>query len=196
MQTDHAIALAALIFVIVASGLTGAAIDRAWIRDPCPVASIETPAHAVRQGDGSLVVARDPAGKPALPAPRRPAGTRSARVVEVTVPGGQPVPLERATGAAACQSYSCPDVTVRLDLVTEQTGHRRVIATASTGPVVGGIDIPTEPALVTPVRRWAAGYERDEDGRQGAFVERDVGRIRLGASLVGDAVSARVGWRW
>ena len=49
MQTDHAIALAALIFVIVASGLTGAAIDRAWIRDPCPVASIETPATAVRQ---------------------------------------------------------------------------------------------------------------------------------------------------
>ena len=141
----------------------------------------------LRQTDGSVIAARHPDAKPP-PAPHKiPKGVKETRRVAVTVKPSQP---------------DCDPVDLTLSLV-EQDGGQRVIASAANGLVLSALDTPIVPALVSPPRRpWAAGVAYDPiQRRAGAWIERDIARLRVGADVMQSETGElrallRVGWRF
>lgn len=154
-----------LLVLCVASGIAGY-----WIGSgDAPVREIIKAAPAVHQADGSEILERKPDAKPP-PAPHQiPAGAKRERAISVTV---QP------------KRVDCPPVTVDLSLI-QQDGGRRVIASSPDGTVISGMDMPIEAALLPPApRKWAAGVNYDPFGRRyGGWIERDVGRLRVGVDV-------------
>lgn len=73
--------------------------------------------------------------------------------------------------------------TVDMSLIREKDGSKRVIASSPDGEIVGGLDIPIE-TLTYKSRVWAAGISVDPVHQVGGvWVERDIGRIRVGAEV-------------
>lgn len=156
----------------------------------------ETPAPAVRQADGSLILERRPETT-ARPAQQIPRGAIVERVVKVTVqpralaalpaiPGSAPAGV---VGPVAVTPQSpCPPVRVDLSLIRFQDFTRRVIASSPDGLVIGGLDVPMEPSgNPGPQLTRAAGitWERTWDGRTawGGFFDQDFGPIRTGVEV-------------
>lgn len=137
-----------------------------------PVHEDVTAAPAVRQADGSMEAARAPDPAPP-PAPHIiPRGFHEVRRDTVTV---APMPAAAASG--------CPPVRVDLSLVRNGS-DQRVIASSPDGQVVSAIDVPIEAAIVPPPSKpWAAGLAYGTDHAIGVWLERDVGRLVLGAQL-------------
>jgi hypothetical protein len=187
-----------------------------------PQTVTETPAPEVIQEDGSRVLERAP-DPTARPAHQLPPGATLERVVRVEVrPDPLPAPVEvpRGTpdssvaGVAAprdtARGCSCAPVTVELSLVRLEDGTRRVVASATGGTLLGGVDIPVESAAPAKVLRWSAGAEYDLAAKGwGGYLERDFDRlafvplpIRLGGSFTprnvssGPRVGLRVGLRF
>ena len=157
-----------------------------------------TEGHAtpIQMDDGSLVASREPDAKPSVPEPKHPEGMTPVTTVEGTVAGGKPVQKPVQPGDTICKTsddFTCPTVTVRIDLLRDPQGTYRAQITSSTGEVLDGVDIPREP-IMRPIRRnWTVGLERDSDGRSGAFVAREFGRLSVGVSANQDTATARVG---
>lgn len=156
----------------------------------------ETHATPIAMDDGSLVVAREPDGKASVPEPVHPKGTTVVRTVEATVSGGEPVQKPDTPDCPTAADFTCPPVTVRIDILRDDHGTYRAQVSSNTGEILDGVDIPREPITVAKRLPWSAGYERDIDGRQGAFLSRDVGRLVIGASVNQDIVTGRIGWRF
>lgn len=182
--------LQAVLVLVGGSLLMGAGYGLGWwLRGTdAPATEIVASAPAVRQDDGSLVPAREPQAKPP-PAPHAlPRGSKEERRISATVSPAKP---------------DCPPVRLVLSLVQDGAGGRRVVASSPDGEVIQALDMPIVPALVPPpARPWAAGVSwapREELG--GVWVERDLGRLRVGADLEeagGGELQARVriGWRF
>ena len=144
-------------------GLLVAACVWGWLA-PKPI--IEAPAPAARQADGSLVLERSP-DKKAKPAHIIPKGSKTERIVSVDV---QP---ERA---------DCPLCRVDLTLVRMPDGTRRVIASSTTGSVLGGLDSPSAPLFIDKEHPWAAGISHGTGTESwGIWIDRDLWRLRVGA---------------
>jgi hypothetical protein len=167
------------------------------LRDSAEQPEVIEPAPEVRQDDGSVVLERDP--QPASePAPHQLDGYVEERRISVHVsPDVSRKPLKADTPC------TCDPVRVDLSLVRDQAGGRRVVASSPDGTVTGGLDIPILGSTVPKSGKWAAGVSYDPfDGTPGAWIERDVGRIRLGADLSVDqynyrssvSIRLRVGW--
>jgi hypothetical protein len=131
-----------------------------------------TAAPQVVQADHSVIAERAPDAAPP-PAPHViPKGFREVRRDIVTV---APAPAAAASG--------CPSVRIDLSLVRNGT-DQRVIASSPDGQIVSAIDVPIEAAIVPPPPKpWAAGLAYGTDHAVGVWVERDVGRLVLGAQL-------------
>jgi hypothetical protein len=141
-MTIAAVALAA---AFVAGGMLG------WkLRAPKRV--IETPAPAVVQPDGSLILERrpDPAARPQQQIPKGAVVERIDRVrVRSFVAATDPTPGSAPEAKDNPQPATpCPDVTVDLSLVRMPDQTRRVIASSPDGQIVGGLDVPVESAAV------------------------------------------------
>ena len=145
------------------------------------------PAPEQRQPDSSLMLERRPAAAPAKAPHQIPAGAVEERRVAVTV---QP------------EHEDCPPVRLDLSLIREGDG-RRVVASSPDGRVTGGLDLPIERGLISaPARPWAAGVSwepRHELG--GVWLQRDVSRLVLGASVAEEAggglrTEVRLVWRF
>lgn len=148
----------------VVGAFIGAAALAAW---QAPTKIVETPATAARQSDGSLVVERTATNPKAKPVHAIPKGGKAERAIRVDV---QP---ERA---------DCPACTVYLTLVRMPDETRRVVASSPTGIVMGGLDVPILPIEVDKKRPWAAGISRGTGEESwGAWLDRDIGPMRLGA---------------
>ena len=167
----------------------------------------ETPAVAVRQPDGSLVLERKPDAT-AKPAQIIPKGGVVERIEQVTIQpraqtpgpsGADPAGTSGSAPADAGQKPTnplpgaltpCPPVRVDLTLVRMPDQSRRVVASSPDGDVVGGVDIPVENAVTPRVFKWAAGgvYGRTSSGGRsvGAFLHRDAAFLRLGAEVTRD----------
>lgn len=186
--------LAALAAVALGAYLLG-------VHASAPQPEVISPAVAQSQPDGSVVAARAPAsslaaaGKASHQIPR---GAVEERRVSVTVKPHAPVP-------GAGQSNPVEPASVRVDLSLIRQGEgRRVVASSPDGDIVGALDVPIEPALMPVSRPWAAGLSCDPARcRQtpGAWIDRDMGRVRLGVELVreysgGVHGRVRVGWVW
>jgi len=151
-----------------------------------PIHENVAPAPAERQADGSLIAERAPDAHPAKPRHQLPKGAVEERREQVIIQ-----PADPAASA----------VEVDLSLVREGD-QRRVIASSPDGQVVTAIDIPIEPAAIPPPPKpWAAGLSYGTDRAVGVWVERDLGRLRVGAEIekgmAGPPVARiRVGVRW
>lgn len=172
--------IAGILFALAV--LLGVGLDH--LLRPAPQAVIEKPAAEQRQGDGSLVLARAPdaAAKPAQAIPK---GDVVERVVQIKVkPKAQPLSAQAAQGAATPQAApDCPATTVDLSLVKEKDGEHRVIASSPDGSIIGGVDIPVAPSEVYKARKWAIGGSYGTGRDYGAWIDRDFGRIRIGAEV-------------
>lgn len=165
------VALAVLAIMLITAG-------GAWLGyklTPQPVHEDVAPAPQVTQADNSVIAARVPDAHP--PAPRHiiPKGYVEERREAIIV-----------TPAPAASS-------VEVDLSLVRNGdQRRVIASSPDGQVVSAIDIPIEPALMPPAPRpWAAGLAYRTDHAVGVWLERDIGRLRLGAEIAKGAGKPR-----
>lgn len=137
-----------------------------------PIHEVTTAAPEVRQGDGSLIAERTPQSHPA-PAPHIiPSGYKETRRDSVTV---APSPAAAASG--------CPPVSVILSTV-RSGNQQRIVASSPNGEVLAAKDEIIEPALLPPAPRpWAAGLSYDTRHAVGVWVDRDVGRLVLGAAV-------------
>lgn len=138
-----------------------------------PIHEDVTAAPQVTQADHSVIAERAPDAHPP-PAPHIiPSGFHEVRRDTVTV---APAPAAAASG--------CPPVRVDLSLVRNGS-EQRVIASSPDGQVIRALDIPIEPALLPPAPRpWAAGLGYTTEREVGVWVERDLGRLRVGAEVL------------
>lgn len=143
----------------IAGLIVASIVVAVWPRGKTP----ETYAPAVRRSDGSVVLERQPAAKPAV-THKLPAGGKRERSVHVDVKPTDP---------------DCPLCSVDMTLVRMNDGSRRVIASSTTGEVVNGIDIPLLPA--DPSLKWAAGVSYGQGW--GGWLDRDIGRLRVGIEV-------------
>lgn len=178
-----------------------------WIHRPRPV-PIESAQPAAVLPSGGQVIERAPEAP--VPASVKQAagdlGGKLERAVSVTVrPKAEPSNEGAEPAAAASTPCECQPVTIDLGLVRLPDRTRRVVATSPDGEIVGGMDIPVAPAIATRSLPWAAGvsYGRllpSATPTYGAWLERDVGRLRLGVDMfaTGGQVGAvvKVGWRF
>ena len=172
-----------LSLAVVLGGLFGY-----WLRGTdVPVPERTTAAPAERQQDGSLVAERAPMFQPAPPVHQIPKGGVEERRVAVRVKPKQP---------------DCDPVQLDLSLVRIGDG-RRVVASSPNGEIISALDMPIVAALMpAPARPWAAGGSYDPvQRRYGAWIERDIARLRVGADVMQGETGqltamVRVGWRW
>lgn len=174
------------------------------LRDSMEAPEVVEPAPEVRQGDDSLILERRPDPSPS-PAPHTiPAGHVEERRISVQV---QPDVIRKSdttnTDVSVTPACECKPVRVDLSLVRDAEGGRRVIASSPDGRILGGLDVPIVADSIFRNREWAAGVSYDPfDGTPGAWIERDYGRIRVGADFSqernaiasGLAIRLRVGW--
>ena len=159
-----------------------------WLKSTdMPRAEVVTAAPALRQKDKSVVGERAPVAKPSKPPHLLPKGSKEERRVAVVVKPKQP---------------DCDPVRFDLSLIREGDG-RRVVASSPDGAVLSALDVPILPGLLPPpARPWAAGGSYNPVTRRGgAWVERDIARLRLGADVIqaetGELTAmVRLGWRW
>jgi hypothetical protein len=132
-----------------------------------PIHEDVTAAPQVRQADQSVIAERAP---DAHPPPARhiiPRGYVEERRQSITV---APAP-------------AASSVEVDLSLV-RKGDERRVIASSPDGTILQAIDIPIEAALIPPPpKRWAAGLGYSTEREVGVWLERDIGRLRVGAEV-------------
>lgn len=188
MSRETKAAIAALLIALGLGAAGGWHFTRA-------VPVIETAKPAETQADGSVVVGRTGTQPTAKPKQQVPKGAKVERVTAVTV---QPT-------ATAEAGKPCPPVTVDMTLIREKDGGRRVIASSPDGQVVAGMDVPVETLPVPEARPWAAGLSLNPLNQTlGAWVERDVGRVRVGIEInqtrpqlltpPGAEIRVRAGW--
>jgi hypothetical protein len=175
-----------LVLLIVVAGLAGTVGYTLGAAD-APVHEVVRYMPAVRQPDQSLIAERVPDPDPPPPPHRLPAGTQEVRRVATTAR-----PHEGTT-----------DVRINWSLIRDDAGGQRVVVSSPDAAILGAIDTPIIPALIpAPPRLWAAGVSYDPaHDRPGAWVERDLGPIRVGADVLaaehgGVRALVRVGWRF
>jgi hypothetical protein len=137
----------------------------AWkIYSPKRIPEVAAPAE--KQTDGSVVLEKAPDPK-AKPKQLIPKGAKVERIVQVVVQPNAVMPPTTGTSsggeAGPVAATPCPPVTVDLTLVRLPDQTRRVIASSPDGRVTGGLDIPTEDAVVVKDQKWTAvaliGYD-------------------------------------
>ena len=209
------VVLVALVIGLLVGLMGGLAFGwKFWSPKP---AKVETPAAAMRQVDGSLVLERKPDAE-AKPQQAIPAGATVERVVQVTVQPRRPGPSGEATAATSgsvpqveglparptatapasvAPCPPCPPVRVDLSLIRLADQTRRVIASSPDGTVVGGIDMPVTVAQEPRRLVWAAGGSwNPKDKTWGAWVDRDVAFLRVGAEVFQTRadLTGRISW--
>lgn len=140
-----------------------------WLtRAPAPIPEVIAAAPQVIQQDGSQVVQRAPDAHPKPPPHVLPKGA-----IE-----------ERRDSFVAAPAAGASSVQVDLSLVRMPDNGRRVIASSPDGTIVSALDVPIEAGLVpAPPKKWAAGLSYSTEREVGVWLERDIGRLRLGAEV-------------
>lgn len=152
-----------------------------YTRPPVPVPEVLVAAPEQKQDDGSTVVRRAPDAHPAPPPHIIPKGFHEESREQLTV---APSPAAAASG--------CPPVRVALSVISDDHQHR-VVASSPDGQIVDAVDIPiVAPLVMPPPLKWAAGLSYTTQRETGIWLERDVGRLRLGVEVAKGTGSPRV----
>ncbi|MES2488563.1 MAG: hypothetical protein V4607_02140 [Pseudomonadota bacterium] len=155
--------LLALVFIALAAGF--------WIgSSQTPKPEAMTAAPEVRQGDGSVILARAPNAKPPVAPHKIPPGT---------------VEVRRVTTKIAPAQENCDPITITSSLIQDGDGLRAVVS-ADNGTIVEGTDTPIRALNLAPAPRlWAVEALYDPFNKHyGARVSRDVGRLRLSVNAI------------
>ena len=139
-----------------------------WTQWPAkPIPEIITPAPQVIQADHSVIAERAPDAHPKPPPHVIPKGYVEERRETVHV------------------TSDVPKKDVEIDLSLVRNGNeRRVIASSPDGTIVSALDVPIEAGLIPPPpKKWAAGLGYSTEREVGVWLERDIGRLRLGAEV-------------
>lgn len=179
----------------------------------------EGPAFERPLPSGGIIVRRDPEAPAPADTKRaaREAGGKLERAVSIKVQPkaapAAPATLQDSLKVEQVSDHSpdaenmvcsCAPVTVDLGLVRMPDQTRRVVATSPDGVILDAVDIPIDTAAPARAARWAAGVTvgYTTTGRQeyGAFLDRDLGPLRLGVEVGqregGAAVVLRAGVRF
>jgi len=169
----------------------------------------ETAKPAVVQADGSIILQKTPDAN-AKPPMAIPKGSVVERVVKITVQAKTPIQTIAGTVevketvtqmvkslptmltakedhiADAGKMIECPPVTLEMALVRLPDDTRRVIAKSEDGIILSAIDIPVADALPPVMPKvWSAGAVANPFKQAiGAYVDRDYGWLRTGATLM------------
>lgn len=132
-----------------------------------PIHEVVAAAPQERQTDGSLKAAQAPDASPppaAMVLPRGAVRERAGRIVAHQAPGAS---------------------SVEIDTELVRVGNRRELHVSSPdGTIDTAVDIPIEPAQIPPPPKpWAAGISYDTRHAVGIWVDRDIGRLVVGAAL-------------
>ena len=164
------------------------------------VAATDAPAPEERLADGTVLGKRDAAAPVTQPAPTLPKGSTRSRTAEVVV-RVKPKTVEQP--GQTCPQVTCPDVALRLDTATSEDGSSRLAGLISEeGEIVSLNDHPVAPAVMSRSLPWAAGVTHIPAlDATGGFLERDIGRLRVGGSVgygqdAGVTSEIRLGWRF
>lgn len=160
---------------------------------------IETPKPAETQADGSIIIERAAPAPKAKPKQVVPQGGKVERIGSITAQAETPAEIK------ACTNVPCPPVTIDTSLIRMPDGSRRVVVSSADGTILKGLDIPVETLELEEPKKWAAGVSLNPlNQTMGAWLERDIGRVRLGVEInqtrqalagpMGSEVRARVGW--
>jgi hypothetical protein len=151
---------------------------------------IQPPAAAVRQADGSLVIARNP-DQPRPKTPRIPPGSTVTRVTTIQI-----------KPKIAPENGAIPVQSIELTQVRTADGGTRVIASSEDGKIIGGADW-TIPAPEPPrIPRWSLQAVRAwQPGRPaswGASVAYSRGPMVGSVTAIPGmrAVQVGIGFRW
>lgn len=163
---------------------------------------IETPAAAIRQADGSLVLERKAEDPTAKPAQLLPTGAKVERVARVVVRPYQSAAALPQTSTTNPEDKAAPAaVSVDLTLAKMPDGTQRIIASSPDGEVVGGFDIPAAPLVEVKVPKWQAvalvGFDASKMRRvYGLSVNRSMGSLVVEAGFIGETAFVGLGARW
>ncbi|WP_033407708.1 hypothetical protein [Uliginosibacterium gangwonense] len=163
------------------------------VHTSAPKPEVITAAPQERQSDQSVIAERKPESTPTKPPHKIPMGVTEERRVSIKL---KPPAF---TSPAGCQCDPAP-LDVNLSLVQEE-GGRRVIASSPEGRIISALDVPIEAALIPESHPWAAGISVGYAKTPGVWIERDLGRLRIGGEALresGGGVQGRVrlGWVW
>lgn len=164
------------------------------VKTTAPKPEVITFAPQVSQSDGSIVIERKSEAKPSKVPHKIPKGFKEERRVSIKL---KPDSFVSAEG---CKCAPEP-MGINFSLVRDGQG-RRVVASSTGGQIISSLDIPIEAALMPPEPHpWAAGLSYGHDKSPGIWIERDLGRIRVGAEIIRQRDQtfqsrARVGWSW
>lgn len=180
------VAAVALVAVGVGAYLFG-------VHTSAPKPEVIAAAPQVRQSDQSVIAERKQEATPTKPPHKIPTGAIEERRVNIKL---KPPAF---TSPEGCQCDPAP-LDVNLSLVRED-GGRRVIARSPEGRVISALDVPIKPALISETHPWAAGLSVGNDKSPGVWIERDLGRFRVGAEAVrerdgGLLGRVKLGWMW
>lgn len=163
-----------------------------WSPKPTPP-EIYTP--EVKQSDGSVILEKKPDAK-VKPTFKVPKGSTVERVVKITVKPKETSPIpskqDTVTGTETTTqnptkeaTLTCPPINVEIALVRNKDESRSVIVKSDNGEIVGAVDIPVESAKPTfKPKLWAVGAVINPfKETYGAFVDRDIGWVRVGAQI-------------
>lgn len=176
--------------MVAALSVVTAAASIVMLLWPLPKPIVEVAKPAVVQSDGSTILERTDTQPSVRPPHVVPKGAKVERVVQVKVQPkistARPSMGDSASNGNELSliGMSPPATfTVDMSLIREKDGSKRVIASSPDGEIVGGLDIPIE-TLTYKSRVWAAGISVDPVHQVGGvWVERDIGRIRVGAEV-------------
>lgn len=190
-----------------------------WIWRDVPV--VEPYAPAMTLPSGAVVAERVP-DAPLPPVAREAArelGGTVARAGSVTI---QPRAVQAGVGESGKSASTagdvgsnptagnrppsvcaCDPITLDWTLTSLRDGSSRMSWYTDDGEITEAVDTPVSGVSVRRERPWAAGvsYSMDMSQRRaaGLWVDRDVGRLRLGLELSqrdGGTATLRAGWRW
>lgn len=153
---------------LAGGALIGFGLGYAVYHPTTPLATEKPRSEILLPGPGGGRVVEE---RPAVKLPPPPGLPKADVVRTITVEvkplvAGVVVAPTPTDGKAVEDGYAAEPIKVRLDLIREQDGHLRAVATSENGEVVGALDVPVEtrPIVVaTPSPRmthWAAEVER------------------------------------
>lgn len=186
IQSRIAIPLGALALGVVAGLTLGWKLYR-----PKPLPK-ETAAPAIHQTDGSMVLERKPEAKPE-PRHELPKGSKLERQVSLEVLPSIPTGGPAIPGSGSLKPVE--PIHIDLSLVKMQDGTQRVVASSTNGKIVGGLDIPVEPAKPEPKPfKWTAGaLWNPSESTYGVFITRGVGPFVVGAQVYQQRLPVQIG---
>lgn len=132
-----------------------------------PIHEVVKAAPQEREADGSLKAAQAPDAHPPPPKMILPRGAVRERAGKIVA--------HQAPGASS----------VEIDTEFVRVGDRREMHVSSPdGTIDTAVDIPIEPALIPPPPKpWAAGLSYGTNRSIGLWVDRDIGRLVVGAAV-------------